>query len=346
MTLTARERAARRRMFRRRRAAVLLVLVLAVVGVAVIAPRIAASAAAADARASLADLAGIAGDALAVSSTVVSADASAALTSAREASLGANPSDENAAAATRTMADAVTAFRKAAAAGAEDVLGQWSDAEKSVEDDLYARITALKKAPPEKLASALAATTAAADAVRASAQAYRDGIIAAAKTSSSQPTGGSVDAQLEYLLAHATDYNEAQWGDYNPAGGDCVNFASQGLLARGWVMDDSWRSGGPWKASKAWRSTPDIDAYLAAQGFAYSTADDLDRVRIGDVGVFNWGDTGPGLDHTMTVSRVEYSPEGPIISFASRNTDGRYRPMPATLTTPGSGSSVRIYSIP
>jgi hypothetical protein len=333
-------------MFRRRRAGVLLVFVLVVITASVVVPRIAASAAAADARGTLADLGDIAGSALADASHVVSSEASDSLASAREAALAAHPTDDEAAAAVDAMAAALTAFQNEAVSGAEEVLGSWSDAEKTVEDDLYAQIKALRKATPEKLAAVLAATSTTADAVRASAQEYRDGIIAAAEVSSAQPSGGSVDAQVRYLLAHATDYNTAEWGDYNPAGGDCVNFASQGLLARGWVMDGTWHSGGPWEASKAWRATPDIDAYLAAQGFASSTIDDLDRVRVGDIGVFNWGDTGPGLDHTMTVSKVEYSPDGPVISFASHNTDGRYRPMPATLTAEGSGSTVRIYSIP
>jgi hypothetical protein len=338
--------AARRRMFRRRRAGVLLAFFLIVITATVIVPRIAASAAAADARGTLADLAEVADGVLAVSPSVVSSEASAALASARDAAVAAHPADDKAAATAHAMAAAVAAFKNAAVADARNVLGNWSDAEQSVEDELYAQMKALGKATPEKLAAALAATSTAADAVRASAQQYRDGIIAAAKSSSAQPTGGSVDAQLQYLLAHATDYNTAEWGDYNPAGGDCVNFASQGLLARGWVMDDSWHSGGPWKASKAWRATADIDAYLTAQGFTYSTIDDLDRVRVGDIGVFNWGETGPGLDHTMTVSRVEYSPDGPVISFASHNTDGQYRPMPKTLTDKGSGSTARIYSIP
>ena len=332
-------------MFRRRRAGVLLVIVLIVLA-AVVVPRIAASAAAAEVRQTLGDLVAIADDAAAVPSSVAPAEASAALASARDAANKAQPTDEQAAASADAMSAAVAAFQKAAVAGAEDVLANWSDAEQGVEDALYAKIKTLRKAPPEKLAAALAAASTAADAVRADAQAYRDTIIAAAKGSSAQPTGGSAAAQVEYLLAHANDYNTAVWGDYNPAGGDCVNFASQGLLARGWVMDAAWNSGGPWKASKAWRSTPDLDAYLAAQGFAYSTADDLDRVRVGDVGVFNWGDTGPALDHTMTVSRVEYSPSGPVISFASHNTDGQYRPFPATLLDKSSGSTVRIYSIP
>ena len=332
-------------MFRRRRAGVLLVIVLIVL-VAVVVPRIASASAAAEVRHTLGGLVAVADDAAAVPSSVAPAEASAALASARDAAGSAQPTDEQAAASADEMSTAVAAFRKAAVAGAEDVLANWSDAEKGVEDALYAEINALRKAPPEKLAAALAATSTAADAVRADAQAYRDGIIAAAKSSSAQPTGGSAAAQVDYLLAHATDYNTAEWGDYNPAGGDCVNFASQGLLARGWVMDAAWHSDGPWTASKAWRSTPDIDAYLAAQGFSYATIETLDRVRVGDVGIFNWGDTGPGLDHTMTVSRVEYSPGGPVISFASHNTDGQYRPMPKTLTDKESGSTVRIYSIP
>lgn len=333
-------------MFRRRRAGVLLVLLLIVITATVVVPRVTAAAAAAGQRDTIVLLAGVADDALAVSSDLVSSDASAALASARDAVLTANPSDDDAATAAHAMAAAVAAFQKAAVSGAQKVLGSWSDAEKSTEDALFAQIQELRKATPKKFAAALAAASTAANAVRANAQEYRDGIIAAAGESSSQPTAGSVDAQLDYLLAHAADYNTAEWGDYNPAGGDCVNFASQGLLARGWVMDDSWRSDGPWGASKAWRATPDIDAYLASQNFTYSTADNLDRVRLGDIGVFNWGDTGPGLDHTMTVSRVEYSPDGPVISFVSHNTDGQYRPMPATLTAKGSGSTVRIYSIP
>lgn len=332
-------------MFRRRRAGVLLVIVLIVLA-AVVVPRIAGAAAAAEVRHTLADLVAIADAATAVSSSVAPAEASAALASARDAAGAAQPTDEQTAAAADAMSTAVAAFQKAAVAGAENVLADWSDAEQGVEAALYAQIKKLRKAQPEKLAAALEAASTAADAVRADAQAYRDTIIAAAKGSSAQPTGGSAAAQVDYLLAHANDYNTAVWGDYNPAGGDCVNFASQGLLARGWVMDAAWNSGGPWKASKAWRSTPDLDAYLAAQGFTYATADNLDRVRVGDVGIFNWGDTGPGLDHTMTVSRVEYSPDGPVISFASHNTDGQYRPFPATLLDKSSGSTVRIYSIP
>lgn len=332
-------------MFRRRRATVLLAIVLLVAAVIVI-PRIAASAAAAETRADLAQLVEVSQASLDSSASFVPTDVSTALADARATALAAEGSDEEIAAAATRMDAAVTAFRSAAVDAGKTVLGQWSDAEKSTEAELFSRLKAVQKAELAALPAALAKTSDAVGTVKASAQAYRDSLVTAAEASATQPTGGDIDAQLAYLLAYADDYNVEEWGDYNSAGGDCVNFTSQGLLARGWEMDDEWNSGGAWKASKVWRSTTAMEEYLTAQGFAVSTMDDLDRVRVGDVGVFDWGDTGPGLDHTMTVSRVEYSPDGPIISFASHNADGQYRPMPKTLSETKSGSTMKIYSIP
>lgn len=332
-------------MFRRRRAGVLLAILLLVVAIIVI-PRIATAAAAAAVRSDLASLADAAHAVLAESDTIAPEEASAALAQSRDRALATEMTDEEASDAASALGASVTAFRAAAVDSAMSVLGNWSDAEKSTEDALHAEIEMLRDASPADLADAVAGTAVAASAVIASAQEYRDGLVASAALSSTQPTEGDVAAQVEYLLTYADDYNTGEWGDYNSAGGDCVNFTSQGLLARGWQMDDDWHSSGPWGASRAWRSTPSIDDYLSRLGFAVSTIDDLDRVRLGDVGVFDWGDTGPGLDHTMTVSRVEYSPDGPIISFASHNSDGQYRPMPKALADPESGSTMRIYSIP
>lgn len=332
-------------MFRRRRATVLLAIVLIVAAVIVI-PRIAASAAAAETRADLTQLLDVSQAALDASSSFTSTDAVTALSDARSAAVTPGDTDEDVSAAASAMSTAVETYRAAVVEAGKAVLGEWSDAEKSTEAALYREIKAVQKAELTTLPAALAKTSSAVATVRASAQAYRDTLVTAAEASSAQPTGGDLDAQIAYLLAYADDYNVEEWGDYNSAGGDCVNFTSQGLLARGWQMDDEWNSGGAWKASKVWRSTTAMDEYLTAQGFAVSTMDDLDRVRVGDVGTFDWGDTGPGLDHTMTVSRVEYSPDGPIISFASHNTDGQYRPMPKTLSDPKSGSTMKIYSIP
>ena len=53
---------------------------------------------------------------------------------------------------------------------------------------------------------------------------------------SSTPT--PVEAQMSYLMAHYDDRNVGEFGQRG--GADCVNFASQGLLARGWTMTAEW----------------------------------------------------------------------------------------------------------
>ncbi|GAA5032703.1 hypothetical protein GCM10025738_15110 [Microbacterium fluvii] len=228
-------------------------------------------------------------------------------------------------------------------AGGEAVLGDYADAEKSTEDALHTALQEVEGATGAPLGDAVAQATQAAAAVRSSAKDYRAEIAAQA---SGQPTGGDVDAQIDYLLEYATDYNTAEWGDYNSSGGDCVNFTSQGLLARGWQMDGTWSSTGPGGASKAWILTPTMDEYLQSLGFVSHDQDDLDRVRVGDVGIFDWGENGWGRDHTMTVSKIEYTTEGPVIYFASHNSDGQYRELMTALYEEHSDSTVKIYSIP
>ncbi|MGB4778384.1 amidase domain-containing protein, partial [Microbacterium sp.] len=196
--------------------------------------------------------------------------------------------------------------------------------------------------------AALAATQQAVEAVKADAEACRTGLIAASAGTNTQPAGGDVAAQLAYLHQHVFAYNSAEWGDYNPYGGDCTNFASQGLIARGWHTDRTWYSKGRmWTASKPWIATAPMAAYFDRLGFDYSTEADLDRVRVGDVGVFSWGETQKGLDHTMTVSKVEYAPDGPpVVYFISHNDDGEYRELTHALYVEHHDSTARIYHIP
>ncbi|AYF97990.1 amidase domain-containing protein [Protaetiibacter intestinalis] len=250
------------------------------------------------------------------------------------------------AAAAQALGTAWDDFRTAVVAEGTRQLGAYSDAEKSTEDALYQALTAFQDAPADQAEAALTAAGAASASMIADAEAYRAQIVAAA-SGSSQPTGGDVDAQLGYLLDHWQNYNTAAWNDYNAYGGDCVNFTSQGLLARGWKMDGTWSSpGASGFASKAWISTTAMEAYLKSQGFVSNDNDHLDRVRVGDVGIFDWGEKGPGVDHTMTVSKVEYTPDGPVVYFVSHNSDGDYRELQYTLFTQHQNSKVRIYSIP
>ena len=249
--------------------------------------------------------------------------------------------------AAATIDAAYASFTAGIRAGAGALYNQWSDAEKSTEDAFFQSLDAALAASPDQLGAALQTAATASDAMIASAQEYRAQIIAAASGKTSQPTGGNVDAQLSYLLQWWETYNLDAWGDYNPYGGDCVNFTSQGLIERGWVMDDTWNSpGAKGFASKAWISTTAMEAYLKKQGFVSNDNDHLDRVRVGDVGIFDWGERGGGVDHTMTVSKVDYTADGPVVYFVSHNADGDYRELQYTLFEQHSNSLVRIYSIP
>ena len=254
--------------------------------------------------------------------------------------------DKVAAAATG-IATGWDGLRAAVKAQGMRVLNSYADAQKSTEDAFFQALTAFESAPADQARDALAAATTASEAVKADAQAYRDQITAAAAGTSTQPAGGDVRAQLDYLQTYWENYNLAEWGDYNPLGGDCVNFTSQGLIARGWQMDDQWNSpGASGMASKPWISTTAMEAYLKGQGFVSNDNDHLDRVRPGDVGIFDWGEKGPGVDHTMTVSKVEYTADGPVVYFVSHNSDGANRELQETLFVQHQNSTVRIYSIP
>lgn len=274
------------------------------------------------------------------------AAAAAELTAGDEKAADSGAADADAALAPTTTAGFDTA---AAADEALTTLADYSDAARATEDTLYAASERLRAATtPESAEAALAETQAAAAAVRADAEAYRGQLAAASAGTNTQPTGGDVAGQLAYLHQYVFDYNSAQWGDYNPYGGDCTNFASQGLIARGWQTDRSWYSdGGMWTASKPWIATAAMAAYFDRLGLQYSTQDDLDRVRVGDVGLFTWGETGGGMDHTMTVSKVEYVPGGPPkVFFISHNYDGEYRELTDALYVEHQDSTVRIYHIP
>lgn len=271
---------------------------------------------------------------------------------AAELATGEGPADDATSGSADPAADetAGAGFDTAAAADeAMATLADYSDAARATEDALYEAAERLRAATtPDAAQTALADTQRAVEAVRADAEASRAQLAAASASPNTQPTGGDVAAQLDYLHQYVFEYNSAQWGDYNPYGGDCTNFASQGLIARGWQIDRRWYSeGAMWTASKPWIATAAMASYFDGLGLTYSTQDDLDRVRVGDVGLFTWGETGGGMDHTMTVSKVEYVPGGPPkVYFISHNYDGEYRELTNALYIEHQNSTVRIYHIP
>ena len=77
-----------------------------------------------------------------------------------------------------------------------------------------------------------------------------------------------VDREMQYAFAHwnASTYN-ASYLDFNSVGGDCQNFVSQALDARGLAQNDSWHYNSSGH-SETWGYAPAFDNYLKANPVA------------------------------------------------------------------------------
>ena len=169
------------------------------------------------------------------------------------------------------------------------------------------------------------------------------GAVVAATTWRYRPVDG-VDRQLAYVLRY--------WQDYNPAyqrlgDTDCVDFASQSLLERGWREQGAWThaeqvhlSGAAWVSSTAFR---DFMAARPELGTAL-TDDQRDRVRLGDVVQFDWDGTGD-RDHTGVVTRITRTADGIRIGFAGHTKDSDYRDVDDSITVDHPGGRAFYWSL-
>lgn len=159
----------------------------------------------------------------------------------------------------------------------------------------------------------------------------------------------AIKAQLDYALAHWNNYNTAQFGDLNPVGGDCQNFVSQSLIARGWTMDSDWYSydaGEDW--SSPWGFVPAFDEYLRAhpeRGATIATLDERSTVKIGDIVMFDWEGNG-ALDHVQVVSSISVVDGEIKIGMVGHNLDTDYRDLDTTLTVDHPGATAYFWRIP
>jgi hypothetical protein len=133
----------------------------------------------------------------------------------------------------------------------------------------------------------------------------------------------TVAAQLSYAREHWQATENEQYG-YLPEN-DCVNFASQTLLARGWVEDDEWwfdESGDPWSHAAAWISSTSFMEYLEEhpERATALTDDQRDEVKVGDIVQFDWDDSGD-RDHTGVVTSVETDDDGTTRILYAGHTD-------------------------
>ncbi len=156
-----------------------------------------------------------------------------------------------------------------------------------------------------------------------------------------------VDQQLAYAMAN--NYNTAQYGDLNPVGGDCANFVSQTLIARGWQMNSDWYNhdaAADW--SPAWGYVPAMDNYFrenaATLGLTEYSFDQRDKIKLGDIVMFDWNDND-SLDHVQIVTGV-HDVNGKItIQMAGHNEDNDYRDLDHTITVEHPGAIGHFWSL-
>jgi outer membrane lipoprotein-sorting protein len=158
-----------------------------------------------------------------------------------------------------------------------------------------------------------------------------------------------VDKQLNYALTYWKTYNTAEWGDLNPVGGDCANFVSQTLIARGWTQTAAWynkNAAADW--SPAWGYVPSMDNYFRANatslGLTKYSFDQRDKIKVGDIVMFDWNDND-SLDHVQLVSAVQ-DVDGKIsIEMAGHNEDSDYRDLDEAITVEHPGGIGHFWSL-
>ncbi|OIH97504.1 hypothetical protein BIU90_14605 [Curtobacterium sp. MCBA15_001] len=172
---------------------------------------------------------------------------------------------------------------------------------------------------------------------------------AVATTSLAYAALTDVDRQLEYAMRYWKDYNLAEYGTMNPIGGDCANYVSQTLIARGWQQRDDWYSRSAGAAHSAtWTYCPAMDPWLSTNastfGLTKRTIDERDKVKVGDIVFFDWNHND-SPDHTTIVSEVFTEPDGTIrIKSASHNQDGPYRDLDEMITVQHPGGKAWFHT--
>jgi hypothetical protein len=158
-----------------------------------------------------------------------------------------------------------------------------------------------------------------------------------------------VDKQLQYAMTYWQNYNTAQYGDLNSVGGDCANFVSQTLVARGWPMTDEWYNhdaAADW--SPAWGYVPAMDEYFAQNasqlGLQELSFDQRDKVALGDVAIFDWDNDG-SPDHTQIVTAIKKVNGVIKIEMASHNDDGPYRDLDQLITEQHPGATGHFWHL-
>lgn len=157
-----------------------------------------------------------------------------------------------------------------------------------------------------------------------------------------------VDKQMQYALTYWQNYNTATYGNLNPVGGDCANFVSQTLVARGLQMNSQWynhNAAASWSA--AWGYVPAMDNYFQQNasklGLTEYSLSQRDKIKIGDIIMFDWNNNN-SLDHVEVVTKVIDQGGQIKIEAASHNDDFDFRDLDQTITVTHPGATGHFWS--
>jgi hypothetical protein len=159
-----------------------------------------------------------------------------------------------------------------------------------------------------------------------------------------------VDAQLSYAFAHWSreNYNLAAYGEFNSVGGDCMNFVSQTLAARGIPQTADWYFTSTSDYSGSWIYTPSFDEYLNANpslGFTRLSIEQRDQAEVGDLVLFSWSGVG-SPDHIQVISDIRVVDGVTKILMVGHNLDSDWRDLDTTITVDHPGAKAWFWKVP
>lgn len=172
-------------------------------------------------------------------------------------------------------------------------------------------------------------------------------------TASSAPLSAAQQRQVTYALTYWKNYNTSVYGNDNPNGGDCANFVSQTLIARGWTMNATWYNHGQNAMSGAWAYVPSMYNYFAANeasfGLQQLGMNDRAQYAVGDVVMFWWknanGTYDSGPDHVQVIDKITHTGGTIAVEMASHNEDYSYRDLDHEITVEHPGAKFVVWHL-
>lgn len=160
-------------------------------------------------------------------------------------------------------------------------------------------------------------------------------------------SNSKVLAQIAYAKIHFKNSNEAKFGDFGDT--DCVNFASQTLLARGWSMDSGWSftsDASGMHYSHSWISTIFMREYLLKHPGRATLLSwgQRDKVQAGDIAEFDWDASG-NPDHMAIVSGIEMRDGERVILLTSHSPAAFDWPIEDAIAEHGDQTRVNFWHI-